>query len=126
MHLRLVCLLLVASLPACTTWRVSIFSPKDVISFYHPDVVRITRPSGYYIVIKEPITTGDSLVGRYRGQPYAMAFSDISEVAIRDVSKSKTIAMGVGVSAIVFWTVIVPEFLTPGPDDLSAHVVATD
>ncbi len=66
MRLRLVCLLFLVSLSACTSWRVSTFSPKDVISFNEPDVVRITRPSGYYIVIKEPITRDDSLVGRYR------------------------------------------------------------
>ena len=100
MRLRLVCLLFLVSLSACTSWRVSRFSPKDVISFNEPDVVRITRPSGYYIVIKEPITRRRQPGGPLPGKRYAMAFSDMSEVAIRDVSESKTIAMGVGVSAV--------------------------
>jgi hypothetical protein len=104
------CALLLWYLPACTSWHVEKgYSLKDVISTEQPSVVRITRTNGWYMVIHDPrIAPGDSLVGVYVGKPYTIAVSDVTEVATRKVSQSKTIWLAVGISAVFAATVIYP------------------
>lgn len=122
------CAILLWYLAACTTWRVTkVYTVKDVVSGDQPSVVRITRTNGWYMVIHEPrIAAGDTLVGNYFGKPYAIAVSDVTEVATRKVSKSRTIGLAAGVSVafgigfiLSYCDVFEPS--SCGPDDISAH-----
>ena len=89
------CALLLWYLAACTTWHVEKgASLKQLISTEHPMAVRLTRADGSHVVLNEPrITAGDSLAGVRNGAPSSVAVSDVTQVAIRKVSASKTIGL---------------------------------
>jgi len=93
------CALLLWYLAACTTWHVEKgASLKQLISTEHPMAVRLTRADGSHVVLNEPrITAGDSLAGVRNGAPSSVAVSDVTQVAIRKVSASKTIGLALGI-----------------------------
>ncbi len=68
MLLRLVCLLLLVSLPACTDWYVREgITLKELIAAEHPKSMRLTRADGSLMVVKQPRVVGsDSLAGFHR------------------------------------------------------------
>jgi hypothetical protein len=97
--------LLLWYLPACTAWHVEEgVSPQQLIAAQHPTAVRVTLPDRSRIVLQQPrIAAGDSLAGILNGAPSSVAVSDVTQVAIRQVSAGKTVALvaGVGVLAAV-------------------------
>jgi hypothetical protein len=118
MRLHLVCLLLLASLPACTTWYVREgISLKEVIATEHPNAVRLTRANGSSVVVEQLRFVGsDSLAGVHNGVYFNLAVADVTEVATQRISKDDTImvvtfvALGVGMLTYA----LVPR---SGPDE---------
>jgi hypothetical protein len=104
------CAFILWCLTACTTWRVETgVTVKELVSTEQPEVVRITRANGWYMVIHEPrIVAGDTLAGLFYRKPYSIAASDVTEIATRKVSSSKTIGLAVGISTIFAALVVYP------------------
>ena len=102
MRLHIVCLLLLASLPACTTWYVREgISLKELIATEHPKAVRL-RANFSYVVLEQPRFVGsDSLTGVHNGVSSTVAFADVTQVATQKVSEGNTIALLAGVSLAV-------------------------
>ena len=127
MRLPIACLVLLASLPACTTWRVEKgVGPPQLISAEHPTKVRLTQADGSYIVLHDPqVSVGDSLSGvrsgLVSGTPVRVACSDVTEVAIRKVSASRTIGLAAGI-VIVSYVVLAAAM---SDDDLFANSQCT-
>lgn len=121
------CALLLSYLAACTSWHVEKgASPLLLFSTAHPTKVRLTRADGSHIVLHEPrIAAGDSVSGvrngLISGSTVSVAFSDVTGVAIRKVSASRTIGFAVGIVALLAVAVAaaVPHDLGPNQCTLS-------
>ena len=101
MRLPIVCLLLLVSLPACTTWHLRGISLKELIVTEHPNVVRLTRADGSRVVVNQPLLVGsDSVAGFHNGVYSNLAFADVTQVATQKVSASKTIALAAAIAAL--------------------------
>jgi hypothetical protein len=94
--------LLLSYLPACTSWHVEQgVSPEQLIATKHPNVVRVTLPNRSHIVLSQPrIAADDSLTGLRNGAPASVAVSDVTQVAIRQVSTGKTVGLVVGMAVV--------------------------
>lgn len=128
MLLRLVCLLLLVSLPACTDWYVREgITLKELIAAEHPKSMRLTRADGSRMVVKQPRVVGsDSLAGFQDGVYSNLAFADVTQVATQKVSESRTIALAVAIASLsaVTYDLLPCDVKQNCPiDDLSAHHV---
>ncbi len=128
MRLPIVCLLLLVSLPACTTWHLRGISLKELIVTEHPNVVRLTRADGSRVVVNQPLLVGsDSVAGFHNGVYSNLAVADVVHVEIRISSSSKTIALTAAIaaaSAAAAYAVLPCDFWQNcGPDALSAQHV---
>lgn len=105
-------LLLLAYLPACTSWHVGTPTPEAFIQREHPKVVRVTRIDGTRVTLTNPILAGDSLTGLSRPSDYirdttrvTIALSDVQSVAVEKFSAGKAlIVAGAVVGALlIIW-----------------------
>ena len=127
MRRPIACLLLLASLPACTTWHAREgVSLKELIATEHPNTVRLTRANGSHVVLEQPRVVGsDSLAGVHDGVYSSLAVADVTQIATRKGSPSKTIALTAGASLLAIGALVylAPCHAHACPDDLSAHHV---
>src|SRR5687768_15129580 len=83
--------LLLAYLPACTSWRVENVSPQALIEAKHPAQVRVSRPDGTKQVLHQPSIAGDTLRGS--GQEPAIPLDDVQTVEARHGDTGKSILL---------------------------------
>lgn len=98
-------ILLSGQLSGCTGWRAEPLSPADVVEGQKPSELRVQRGDGRREVLYQPQVRGDSLLGRRdrsATQPdRALALTDVTEVATRHIDEGRTVALVLGVGAIV-------------------------
>lgn len=94
-------LLLLAYLPACSSWRVENVTPQALIEAKHPTQVRVSRPDGTKQVLHQPSIAGDTLRGV--GPEPAIPLTDVQAVETRhgDTGKSLLLVGGIVVGAMV-------------------------
>lgn len=92
--------LLLAYLPACSSWRVQNLSPQALIEAEHPAQVRVSRPDGTKQVLHQPSIAGDTLRGS--AQEPAIPLGDVQTVETRhgDTGKSLLLVGGILVGAM--------------------------
>jgi hypothetical protein len=71
--------------------------PEELLATQHPKTVRILRADSTRIVLNSPRLSGDSLIGKSDGGPAGVLVSDISQIAVRRESPSKTVGLIVGI-----------------------------
>lgn len=94
-HRIIASILLVITVPACTTWEVQHLSPDWVVTQYQPDRVRVSAPTGYRVVIKHPAVSNDSIVSGDRSLSVALTEIQTIEVKRRDPTKTRLLAYGI-------------------------------
>ena len=109
-------LLLLAYLPACTSWHIGTPTPAQFVETEHPQSVRVTRTDGTTIQLQSPMIRGDSLVGTISARParedssktVSLALSDVRFVEVKRTSTGKTLlavggglALGIVVLALI-------------------------
>jgi len=102
---RIISIALIAGqLSACTTWRTETVSPADVLRVYRPAKVRVEHLDGHLEVLYDPEVRKDTVVGRraaYDPTPNrALSFTQIKQVATRDVSTGRTVGFVLGLGLI--------------------------
>jgi hypothetical protein len=93
------CLLLLAYLPACTSWEVGTPTPAQFVEAEHPKAVRVTRSDGTRMEFRTPKVQGDSLVGTAgedTTRQVSLPLSDVRSVDVKRVSAWKTTLAVVG------------------------------
>ena len=102
---RVIGVLLGLQVGACAGWRPETLSPADVIRTEHPAQVRLELSDGRHEVLYRPALQGDSLLGRRAEHDTmstrALSLTEIREMATRHVSAGRTVALVVGIGAIV-------------------------
>ncbi|MGE0160487.1 MAG: hypothetical protein AB7T31_13835 [Gemmatimonadales bacterium] len=86
-------LLLMGSLPGCSTWRLETASPRDIIEQDEPAAVRLTGTEAQAVVILDPRVTGDSISGTTgwrRRTPTSVPIDDVRRIEVREPSPSRT------------------------------------
>ena len=98
--------LLLAYLPACSSWRVESASPQALIEAEHPPQVRVSRTDGTQHVLHQPSIAGDTLHGSAL-EP-AIPLADVRTVETRhgDTGKSLLLVGGIFVGATLVGAVI--------------------
>jgi hypothetical protein len=106
---RIACLLLLAYLPACTSWHVGTPTPAEFVEREHPQKVRVTRTDGAAIQLMSPLVRDDSLVGTVgRDSTVSLALSEVRSVEVERTSTGMTLlAIGavVGVVILAAWLI---------------------
>lgn len=96
----------------CRTWQPVTMSLEQVID-ERPERVRVTVPGGAQMTLRNPILVNDSIVAAVApdpGTPFATARPGVPADAVEGVevsqlSRGRTIALGLGIVAISFgWT----------------------
>ena len=99
----IVCVLLPVHLAACTMWRSQEVTPQTLIASVQPDdKVRVTLSDGSWVILSEPMISGDSLLGtleegEYLGQPLqqggwtGIPVDEVVQVALRRRAFSGTV-----------------------------------
>jgi hypothetical protein len=95
LHRIIASVLLVITVPACTTWEVQHLSPEWVVTQYQPERVRVSAPTGYRIVIKHPVVSNDSIVSGDDSLSVALTEIQRIEVSRSDPAKTKLLALGI-------------------------------
>jgi len=92
---------LVCFLPACTVWQVQPgITPQQLIAARQPDAVRVTLPDRSQIVLDQPRITGDSVAGIVAGRDSSVAASNVTQVAIRQISGGRTVGLVLGLGLL--------------------------
>lgn len=87
--------LLLAYLPACSSWRVENVSPQALIEAEHPAQVRVLRTNGAKQILHQPAITGDTLRGSVREPPIPLANVHAIETRHRDAGKTVLLVVGI-------------------------------
>lgn len=87
--------LLLAYLPACSSWRVENVSPQALIEAKHPTQVRVSRSDGTKQVLHQPSIAGDTLRGS--AQEPAIPLDDVQTVETRHGDTGKSLLLGGGI-----------------------------
>ena len=87
--------LLLAYLPACSSWRVENVSPQALIEAKHPTQVRVSRPDGTKQVLHQPSIAGDTLRGS--AQEPAIPLDDVRTVETRHRNTGKSLLLVGGI-----------------------------
>jgi hypothetical protein len=98
--------LLLAYLPACSSWRVEKVSPQALIEAKHPAQVRVSRPDGTKQVLHQPSIAGDTLRGSV--QEPAIALGEVQTVETRhgDTGKSLLLVGGIFIGAMLAGAIV--------------------
>jgi len=103
------CCLLLAYLPACTSWHIGTPTPADFVQREQPKRVRVTRVDGSQIMLIRPSVQGDSLLGKRETltprsevttEPFAVPLVDVESVASRKFSAGKTLLLVGGIVGV--------------------------
>ena len=105
------CLLLLAYLPACTSWHVGTPTPAQFVETQHPKMVRVTRSDGTKMELRTPMVQGDSLLGTAgedTTRQVSLPLSDVRSVAVQRVSAWKTtlVVLGGVIGVLVVATIV--------------------
>jgi len=105
------CLLLLAYLPACTSWHVGTPTPAQFVETQHPKRVRVTRSDGTKMELRTPMVQGDSLLGTAgedTTRQVSLPLSDVRSVAVQRVSAWKTtlVVLGGVIGVLVVTTIV--------------------
>jgi len=93
--------LLIWFVPACTAWHVEQgVTPQQLIADRHPGAVRVTLPDRSQIVLDQPRITGDSVAGIVAGRDSSVAASNVTQVAIRQISGGRTLGLVLGLGLL--------------------------
>lgn len=108
---RLVAALLLLMTTACQTWVPTTMSPGNLIASEAPSQVRVTRPDGDVVTIKEPVMRNDSIVsGAEPEGPVELAgvpALEASYIEVRRLNTGKTLLFAAAAIAIaVGWTAV--------------------
>ncbi len=101
-------LVLVASLPACTSWRALPAAEIGAAGDERPGTVRFLSADGQEIVLRRPYVDGDSLRGVWDGQPAGFALMDVQAAESKETNEIKTIGAvygGLAVVGIIYITI---------------------
>ena len=113
---RAACVVIVALLVACHSWRVTDRPVSRVIPEDDPEEVRVTLSDRSVATFETPRLEGDSLVGRtWKGGPErSVALADVLQVEVRKLSITKTSLLTVGLG---FTTLLVVAAIAEATDD---------
>ena len=113
------CLLVVALLVSCHSWRVSDRPMPRALSEDDPEEVRVTLSDGSVTTFLGPRLEGDSLVGRtWKGGPErTVALADVVQVEVRKLSIAKTslLTVGLGFTTLLVAALIAEAVEEPAP-----------
>jgi hypothetical protein len=99
----LACLVSLALLAGCQTWRVAGPTPTEYLSKHSPDQILVLRADSSRLILLDPSLEGDTLRGfaQTGGRP-ALPLSEVRSVSVRGTSWGKTLglvgAVGAGVA----------------------------
>ena len=99
------CLLLLAYLPACSSWQAVGPSPEEFVRTRAPATIRVTRNDSSRVELRAPAVRGDTLVGTVGGglardnqaRQLAVPLSEAHSVAVRRFSAGNTLALVGGI-----------------------------
>ena len=89
-----------AAMAGCTQWHPESVSPSDVVATNHPARLRVTARDSSVTIVDAPLVAGDSLRGRVGGSAWAIALSDVSEVAVRRIHGGHSALLIGGLAAV--------------------------
>ena len=92
---------------ACTQWQPASVSPSELVSSTHPARLRVTGRDSSITVVDGPAVSGDSLVGRVQGSPWAIALPDVSGVAVQTIHGAHSAMLISGIAAVAAGTIAV-------------------
>ncbi len=96
------CALLPAHVASCTSWRVEPLRPEQVVDSHQPpSQIRLTLVDSSRVVLEEPRVSADSLIGRVRGDRWAVAVREIAQVEVRRGNTLKTALLVAGIAVAV-------------------------
>lgn len=87
-------------LSGCRSWRVQEVSPAEFMAERRPDQVRLRRPDGSQLVVRQPLVRNDSVVSQAPGDTSGIPLSEVSAVAVRKLDGIKTVGVVVLVTGV--------------------------
>jgi hypothetical protein len=95
-----VSLLVGLHLSGCYSWARSTLRPDELVSAEQPETIRVTGADSARLVLKQPTTRNDSLIGvAADGAVTAVAGEEVCAVEVRRFSWQKTVGLGLGIAA---------------------------
>ena len=92
-------LLLTVQLAGCYSWRAESVSPARLTAAEHPAIIRVTRPDGSQLLLRQPAARSDSLFGvTAEGVEIGLPLPQVSKVEVRRFSTGKTGGLVLGVA----------------------------
>jgi len=111
LHRATAALVLLAYLPACTSWQVVGPQPEQFVQQQAPGMIRVTRVDGTRVQLAAPEVRGDTLVGslkdgtaRDTARQLGVPLSEVGSVQVRKFSAMRTLGL---VAAVFGATVVV-------------------
>ena len=87
MALRTILLCLLAA--GCPRWHTQPLTPQQVVSEMHPKRIRVTLTDSSVLVLRHPVTSGDSIAGKINGMRTAVASDRIARTEVRVQNEPK-------------------------------------
>ena len=91
---------------ACQAWRVQPVAPESLLAADQPERVRVTRVDGSHIVLEHPVVRADTVSGSVLRngvqQDIRIPLTDVRHIETRGFSTSRTVGLGLGVTAGLF------------------------
>jgi hypothetical protein len=93
--------LLAAFAAGCQSWQTVGPSPAEYLQTHRAETVRITRPNGYVLELRDPLVVHDSLTGLPpEGPPVSIPLSEIDSMAVRRGNTAGTLALIGGIVVV--------------------------
>ena len=84
------------------SWRTQPLAPERIVSEMHPKRVRVTLTDSSVLVLKQPVASGDSIVGMVSGMRTAVAPDRIVRTEVRVQNPWKTLGFVALYAALYF------------------------
>jgi hypothetical protein len=88
-------LVIVATLNACTSWRVQSVTPAQLVAEQQPHKVRLRGQDGTRTELRGPFVRGDSLLGLTKGDTAGVALNEVQVLEVRRFDWLKTAGLTV-------------------------------
>ncbi len=100
---------LVVLVSGCSSWKVQLAPPPEVIAKQHPPKLRVTKTDHSEVVFENPEIRGDTLIevptpssrGAVAPASRPIPLADITRVAVRGRDEGKTFLLVIGSLAVV-------------------------
>jgi hypothetical protein len=93
--------LLVASAGGCQKWQTVGPSPAEYLQTHRVETVRVTRPNGYVLELRDPLVAHDSLTGLPpEGPRVSLPLSEVDSMAVRRANTVGTVALLGGIVVV--------------------------